>query len=224
MKNFTRDEIENYEFGSTLWAGLGNRILVEGVNDNEFWSDVRAAKRGFAKHLDNANNRTAALEEYGRRFGQGAEIVFSRLIDVLSDLMLTFDPRFDVPQDEEPEERQLTGPQKAWSEYRQWSEEHSSSECRARARVDAGYATFVRKNLEREFVAEVGDAVTNLNVRQAPAKRIVPTDVQKFAEDYRTMSSETVKKLLSPGLNPLGPAAAAEANRLFEKACSLGLI
>src|SRR5258708_31803027 len=55
----------------------------------------------------------------------------------------------------------------------------------------------------------VGDAVENLNVRQVPAKKAVPADVQKFAEEYRTMSVQQLKTLLSPGLNPSGPAAAA---------------
>lgn len=171
MKSYKRDEIENYELGSDLWAGLGNRILVQGANDAEFWGDVLAAKRGFAKRLDNPSNRAVALEEYGRRFGQGAEIVCSRLIEVVSDLMLAFDPRLDVPQDEEPEEKPLTGSQKAWSEYRQWSETHSSNECRARARTDAGYAAFMRKNLEREFVVEVGDAAVNLNANRMPTTK-----------------------------------------------------
>jgi hypothetical protein len=38
------------------------------------------------------------------------------------------------------------------------------------------------------------------------------------------MSSQQVKTLLSPGLNPLGPAAAAENKRLFDAACACGAI
>jgi len=70
----------------------------------------------------------------------------------------------------------------------------------------------------------VGDAVENLNVKQAPAKKAVPADVQKFAEEYRTMSVQQLKTLLSPGLNPQGPAAAAEQQRLFDAACACGAI
>jgi hypothetical protein len=33
-----------------------------------------------------------------------------------------------------------------------------------------------------------------------------------------------LKTILSPGLNPLGPVAAAEQKRLFDASCALGLI
>jgi hypothetical protein len=55
----------------------------------------------------------------------------------------------------------LTQAQLDWKSFREWSESHSSVECKARARGDEAYGSFYRKNLEREFAAEqVGDAVT----------------------------------------------------------------
>jgi len=38
------------------------------------------------------------------------------------------------------------------------------------------------------------------------------------------MSTEQVKTLLSPGRNPLGPAAAKHNQELFDQACAFGLI
>jgi hypothetical protein len=52
----------------------------------------------------------------------------------------------------------------------------------------------------------------------------VPADVQKFAAEYRALSVQQLKTLLSPGLNPQGPAAAAEQQRLFDAACACGAI
>jgi hypothetical protein len=78
----------------------------------------------------------------------------------------------------------LTGSQLVWREYREWSETHSSGECKARARSgDQAYADFYRLNLAREFAAEpVGDAVT-------PAGQVARTtqatnQLVQFVKDY----------------------------------------
>ena len=92
-------------------------------------------------------------------------------------------------------------------------------------RTNSAFAEFYAhySQLERTSTP-VGDGVENLNVRQVPAKKAVPADVQKFAEEYRTMSVQQLKTLLSSGLNPSGPAAAAEQQRLFDAACACGAI
>ena len=124
-----------------------------------------------------------------------------------------------------PAPKPLTASQQAWSEYRIFSESHTSSECKARARVDAGYASFMRKNYEREFAASpVDGAAVNLNEKKPTTKLAVPADVADYAARYRTMGADALRKELSPGMNPQGPAAAAEANRLFEASCAAGLI
>jgi hypothetical protein len=124
-----------------------------------------------------------------------------------------------------PAPKSLTASQQVWSEYRIFSESHTSAECRARARVDVGYGNFMRKNYEREFAASpVGDAVVNLNEKTPTKKKAVSADVAAYAARYRTMSADVVRKELSPGMNPSGPAAAAEAKRLFDASCAAGLI
>jgi hypothetical protein len=56
----------------------------------------------------------------------------------------------------------MTEAQIKWSEYRTFSETHSMDEVRRRVRTDAGFASFVRKNYEREF-EQAGDAATILD-------------------------------------------------------------
>jgi hypothetical protein len=105
-----------------------------------------------------------------------------------------------------PAPKPLTASQQAWSEYRIFSETHTSAECKARARVDAGYASFVRTNLEREMgETEVGDAVVAIGtqaIRQDKTR--VTQDLREFAESYRRASTSEVKKLSSPAMNPNG--------------------
>jgi hypothetical protein len=119
----------------------------------------------------------------------------------------------------------LTDSQIQWGEFRRFAEQASMSEINLRKQSDPEFANFVRKNLQREMQEQpVGDSVVNLNQRVATVKKGVSADVVAYAARYRVMSSDAVRKELSPGINPLGPAAAAEANRLFEAACAAGLI
>ena len=119
----------------------------------------------------------------------------------------------------------LSASQLKWSEFRQFADSASMEEINRRKRTDPEFATFVRKNMEREMQEQpVGDGVENLNANRVQQQSGAPSDVRAYAARYRTMSAAEVKKERSPGMNPLGPAAAREANRLFEAACSDGLI
>ena len=81
----------------------------------------------------------------------------------------------------------LTPQQIAWSEYRQYAETHSSEECRQRARSDAGFASFMRKNLEREMGGGVGDAV--IPVGDQGTQRVEPNaTLVEFARKYHAES------------------------------------
>jgi hypothetical protein len=121
--------------------------------------------------------------------------------------------------------RALNESQLRYQEYRQWSEEASSAEVNLRKQSDPGYASYVRKSLQAEMSStSVGDSVENLNANRQPQNSGVPSDVRAYATKYRTMSAADVRKELSPGMNPWGPAAAKEANRLFEAAVADGLI
>jgi hypothetical protein len=179
-------------------------------------------KKAGLKTTDNVYAIVALAQERAGR----VEIVIPDAEAAAKELFLAGDlqpKRKKVEQPPAP--KPLTASQRAWSEYRIFSESHTSSQCKARAKVDAGYATFMRKNYEREMnESPVPDAAVNLNEKAPTTKKAVPADVADYAARYRTMSVEAARKELSPGMNPQGPAAAAEANRLFEASCAAGLI
>jgi hypothetical protein len=127
------------------------------------------------------------------------------------------------PAAQAPAPRQLTASQQAWSEFRQYTDSHNVADCKARARTNEAYRKFLSVNLERETMESPRLELQPLN-QKISTKKAVPADVAAYAARYRTMSSDQVKNELSPGRNPLGPAAAAEANRLFELSCQYGLI
>jgi hypothetical protein len=88
----------------------------------------------------------------------------------------------------------LSSSQILWSEYRQWSESHSSNECKVRARSDEAYGSFYRKNLEREFAEEqVGDAVTPEG-QAAPANfQALTVELREFARKYAKEPSNNLR-------------------------------
>jgi len=128
------------------------------------------------------------------------------------------EPEPEVPRDKNG--NPLSESQLRWSEYRQFSESHSMQECRNRARIDAGFASFMRKNLEREASGGVGDAVENLNQRQqvsaSPAEALVA-----WAAEYHRTPTEKLRQLKRFDTNPYG---AAEWNRKFEACIAAGLV
>jgi hypothetical protein len=238
MSKFDRDEIENYRFGSPLWSALNDRILVAGVNDDEFWSDMSQGKggKGFKKRLDCPENRATLILKYTQAY-PNHPIIRSALNDLLWNLMLACSPDFIDPHatPEEPEDtrprdslgRVMSPKALQWRDWTTWvnNPETSMRQIKELRRTNPAFQEFYSHYAAQERTATpVGDAVENLNVRQAPAKKAVPADVQKFADEYRTISVQQLKTLLSPGLNPSGPAAAARANTLFNDACALGLI
>jgi hypothetical protein len=237
MSNFDRDEIENYRFGSPLWAGLNDRILVSGVNDDEFWDDLSQGKggKGFSKCLDCPENRATLVLKYTQAY-PNQPIVRSELNELLWKLMLAASPDFidphatpEEPADERPRDslgRVMSPKALQWRDWTTWvtDPETSMRQITELRRSNPAFQGFYSHYAAQERTSTpVGDAVENLNVRQA-AKKTVPADVQKFAAEYRALSVQQLKTLLSPGLNPQGPAAAAEQQRLFDAACACGAI
>ena len=99
----------------------------------------------------------------------------------------------------------LSPSQIAWSEYRTFSESHSSADCKARARTDAGYGSFYRKNLERE--AQGTESTQFRLAGQQPSKPDVTgvsQELLNFADGFRRTSMDEVRRRKSPTLNPLG--------------------
>jgi hypothetical protein len=123
----------------------------------------------------------------------------------------------EVPRDKNG--NPLSESQSRWSEYRTFSESHSMAECKQRAKTDAGYGSFFRKQYERE-TGEVGDRVENLNQREQvsapPAEALVA-----WAAEYHRTPTEKLRQLKRFDTNPYG---AAEWNRKFEACVSAGLI
>jgi hypothetical protein len=231
----TKDDYDIYVLGSPYWAGVNDRILVSGVNDAEFWADFPEGKggRGFKKNLDCPENRGTLILKYRQRFPT-EPVIRTKLNELLWKLLISGNPDFidphEEPVDDRPRDAQgrLMSPKALqWREWENWVNDPEASMCLVEElrRTNPGFAEFYATMSQRERVSTpVGDAVENMNVRQATAKKAVPADVLQFAQEYRTMSSAQVKTLLSPGLNPLGPAAAAENKRLFDAACACGAI
>ncbi|SRR5258708_1389670 len=115
--------------------------------------------------------------------------------------------------------RPLTPAQIAWSEYRTFSESNSMEVCRQRAKTDAGYGSFFRKQYERQ-TGEVADAVDNLNQRKQVSAPQAEALVAWAAEYHRT-PVEKLRQLKRADTNPFG---FQEWNRMFEACNAAGLI
>jgi hypothetical protein len=151
--------------------------------------------------------------------------------------MLAANPDFIDPH-ATPEEPEDTRPRDSlgrvmspkaiqWRDWTAWvtNPETSMRQITELRRTNSAFAEFYSHYAQLERTSTpVDGAAENLNARKAPTQKSVSAAVQKFAEEYRTMSVQQLKTLLSPGLNPSGPAAAARANTLFNDACALGLI
>jgi hypothetical protein len=114
-----------------------------------------------------------------------------------------------------------------WRDWTAWvtNQETSMREITELRRTNSGFAEFYSHYSQLERTSTPVDGVGEiLNAPKAPTKKAVPADVAAYAARYRTMSMDAVRKELSPGMNPEGPAAAAQAKRLFDASCAAGLI
>src|SRR5258708_21583669 len=98
----------------------------------------------------------------------------------------------------------LGASQKAWSEYRQFAEKHSSQECRDRAKVDRGFASFVRLNLQREAQETPSTQFSIAGHAATENKPAITPELIAFAEEFRRTPMDRVRALKSPATNPLG--------------------
>jgi hypothetical protein len=110
-----------------------------------------------------------------------------------------------TPVEEVPSETPVHRGQQLWSEYRQFSETHSMQECRARARTDIGFASFMRTNLQRE---SMGTESTQFLVAGKQPSRPDISDVTPellaWANEFKRTPTEEVRKLRNPTINALG--------------------
>jgi hypothetical protein len=126
----------------------------------------------------------------------------------------------EVPRDKNG--NVLSASQLAWQSYREWSENHSSADCKARARTDAGYGTFYRKNLERE--AQGTESTQFKLAGQQPSKPNVAgvsPELIAFAQEFKKTPMDRVRVLRNPSLSPL---TFEKYSQQLEAAIAAGLV
>lgn len=230
-----------------FFAAPGDRILHREIpeQEEEFWNDFFEGRngKGFSK-IDCAENREMLLQKHAAATGY-APVVRSVLNELWRKYAITrgafdhgfIDPNPEPEIDDRPRDAQgrlMSQKELDWQAWEAWvnDPETSMRQILEKRRSDPAFAEFYAHHSAAERTSTaVGDSVENLNVRQAAPSTSTPTsrkiaspEVQRFAQDYRTMSTQQIKTLLSPGLNPLGPMDAARQQRLFEEACHFGLV
>ena len=214
---FDFDDAEDWKeaYAELLDTETGQRYLTEcEVSDKDPGRILRAAMTLF--HLDEENS-WGTVEQLQTAL---SKLMLSGKIKPVETETVAALPVPTAPVAETP---RLTGSQQAWHEYRVWSDSHSSSECRLRARSDEGYGNFFRKNLEREFGAQqVGDAV--IPAGQSSGRQAPTQELRDFARSYLTERSENLRP--KSGLITLAGRQLSYAylNEMVEKCSQAGLL
>ncbi len=212
-----QSEIEHYEFGSALWAGQNDPVLVKGTNDEVFWNSFLGARggKGFSR-IDCDENRTILLQKYEARC-VGQPIVRSQLSQLWYMLMISHCPDFVDPQGEEPAERVVSPEQ----EYREWMEGKSELQIRERRASDRAFAAFYTASNRAQVLTDDPMANQNYHNNIRTEKANVSQGLRDFAAEYQRTPVAEVKRRLSPATNPAGHL---EFSRNFEAALSAGLL
>ena len=198
MAQITKEDVEEYYLGNPCFAGVGDRLWTPESEENkaEFIAEVCETPIGEkfcamfdAESINPAWDKVIAIHQ-SRSSVYGDEITFHSFIRCLTDAIQS--GAIQTPPPQQPKPRELSSSQKAWQEYRIFSESHSVNECRNRARIDAGFQSFMHKNYEREFAEQpVADGVVPAGV---PTKRIKPTaELVEFAEKYKVEPTENLR-------------------------------
>jgi len=239
----TRSDWDTFVGPNEFFAAEGDRILHQEIPEQAelFWEEFLAGRNGsgFAK-IDVPENRAVLLDKYRRAYGANAPIVRSALNDLWRKFVVThsaFDHGFIAPGQLENEE--VVDPAVAeaerLAEYAAFSDspETSVKMIAERRRTDRGYAEYYNHRLRQEVRSDnpMQDINARNNLRQPSPSTMTPTsrktapaDVQRFAVEYVRLSTEQIKRLLSPALNPNGPADAARQQQLFNDAIAYGLL
>jgi hypothetical protein len=201
---FTRDCQENI------------RLFIKDFKATEFGARLVNEQLAYAANLD------AILEAAKERFGHD-DVNMTEYVQVAKSLWMLGDlkPK-PAPAEQAPAPKPLSPSQQTWSEFRQWSESHTSGQCKERARTDKAFGDFYRKNLERENTP-VGDAVVAVGtqaIRQDKSIRITD-EHRSFADAYRRTSTAEVKKMSSAATNPFGYKY---YTKLLDECISAGLL
>jgi hypothetical protein len=193
----TQEDLE-YFLGSKYWSGRGNRLWTPESEENKeaFINEVCETPIGGkfcamfdAESINPAWNQVLAIHEQRAKI-YGTEITFHTFVQCLTDAINS--GAILTPPPPQPKPRELSSSQKAWQEYRIFSETHDMAACRSRARIDSGFQNFMHKNYEREFAEQpVADAVVPAAV---PTKKNKPTTgLVEFAEKYKVEPTENLR-------------------------------
>jgi hypothetical protein len=212
---FTRDCKEN----------IG--LFIKEFKESEFGSRLLAEGLTTGTHLDQI------LEEAQRRFGRD-DVNMQEFTRTAKSLWMAGDLQPETPevasvQDEPDVERDrlgrpLSGKAKQWKRWQEWCNDPNTTmkEIQELRRTNAAFAEFYANQSAQERAGGVGDAAKNLLEMRSPMIKTVSPEVRQFADDYRHMTTEQLKKILSPAM--VGAEAAAHYQQLFDQCVANGLI
>jgi hypothetical protein len=218
MAIYDQQEIQEYVFGSPLWAGIGDPVLSpDGVNQEVFWDSFLAAQggKGFSR-LDCEENRAILLRKYARSFA-GQPIVRSQLSQLWYMLLISHNPDFVDPQGGEPEAVVVSPEQ----EFTEWMEGKSEYDVRQRRSMDKAFSAWFTASNRAQIQSD--DVMADQNYRNniRTERPNVNQDLREWAASYHKLPVSEVKRKLSPATNPAGHQ---EFNRNFQAAMSAGLV
>jgi hypothetical protein len=229
MAQITKEDVEEYYLGSPCFAGVGDRLWTPESEENKeaFINEVCETPIGKqfcamfdAESINPAWDKVIAIHQ-SRSTIYGDEITFHSFVRCLADAIRS--GAIQTPPPPQPKPRELSSSQKAWQEYRIFSETHDMAACRSRARIDAGFQSFMHKNYEREFAEQlVADGVVPAG---ETAKTIKPTaELVDFAEKYKVAPTENLRP--RGGAVKLAGALISHSKfkDLVDRAASAGLI
>jgi hypothetical protein len=228
-----------------FWAAPGDRILHPEIDEQAelFWQEFFEGPngRGF-ENIDCEHNRELLLEKYAALCGSGAPVVRSQLNALWRKFAISYgvfeagfvDPNATEEEvDDRPRDAQgriISQKELQWREWADWCNdvETPTKAILEKRRLDPAFREFYEYHTAVERTS-VGDGAENLNSRQMPpstptSTRVASNEVRQFAVDYMRLPTSEIKKLLSPGLNPGGAAAARKAQHLFDQAVIFGLL
>jgi len=210
-EELTTEEMVAQIGASSEWNDFSDRFDMSKESNNVLFGMLIDDKLGPNPSLDEYKNLILSVMRAGGIVSiNGTQYEF----EIREEKPIIKEP--EVPRDKNG--NPLSESQLRWSEYRTFSESNSMEVCRQRAKTDAGYGSFFRKQYERQ-TGEVGDRVENLNQRQqvgTPAEALVA-----FAAEYHRTPTEKLRQLKRFDTNPYG---AADWNRKFEACVAAGLI
>jgi len=175
------------ETGSAVWRDYAENYYVDDREQEDVKKLVGAVRRLYRLQDDHASPEQVEKVLAKLLLAREFEPHTPEVEEILEEPHTVVDT---TPRDKNG--KPLTGSQLAWKSFREWSEAHSSSECKLRARSDDAYGDFYRKNLEREFAEQpVGDAV--IPEGQVTRTQAITQELRDFARQYTLEPSVNLK-------------------------------